>query len=98
MLWHSLCPLGTRRCYDVESASMTLIQRRNNVVCPVGYYIHVIIFGLYLFIRNDHWRIRICLSIRDQTIKTTRVLSLISRVFNDLGRVKCILYFYKYFL
>ena len=30
-------PLGTRRCYDVESTSATLIQRRNNVVCPVGY-------------------------------------------------------------
>ena len=29
-------PLGTRRCCDVESTSMTLIQRRNNVVCPVG--------------------------------------------------------------
>ena len=29
-------PLGTRRCYDVESTSMTLMQRRNNVVCPVG--------------------------------------------------------------
>ena len=27
-------PLGTRGCYDVESTSM--IQRRNNVVCPVG--------------------------------------------------------------
>ena len=29
-------PLGTRRCCDVESTSMTLILRRNNVVCPVG--------------------------------------------------------------
>ena len=27
---------GTRRCCDVESTSMTLIQRRNNVVCLVG--------------------------------------------------------------
>ena len=31
-------PLGTRRCCDVESTSLTLIQRRNNVVCPVGGY------------------------------------------------------------
>ena len=29
-------PLDTWRCCDVESASMTLIQRRNNVVCQVG--------------------------------------------------------------
>ena len=29
-------PLGTRRCCDVESKSMTLIQRHNNVVCPGG--------------------------------------------------------------
>ena len=28
--------LGTRLCCEVESTSMTLIQRRNNVVCPVG--------------------------------------------------------------
>ena len=27
---------GTRRCSDVESAPMTLIQRRTNVVRPVG--------------------------------------------------------------
>ena len=31
-----LYPLGTQRCCDVESTSVTLIQRRNNVVCPVG--------------------------------------------------------------
>ena len=29
-------PLGTRSCCDVESTSMTLIQPRNNIVCPVG--------------------------------------------------------------
>ena len=28
-------PLGTQRCCDVESTSLTLIQRRNNAVCPV---------------------------------------------------------------
>ena len=28
--------LETWRCYDVESTSMTFIQRRNNVVCPIG--------------------------------------------------------------
>ena len=27
---------NTRRCCDVESTSMTLIQRRSNVVCQVG--------------------------------------------------------------
>ena len=32
-------PLDTRRCCDVELTSLTLIQRRNNVVCPVGYTI-----------------------------------------------------------
>ena len=32
-------PLGTRRCCDVESTSLTLIQRRNNVVCPVGRHL-----------------------------------------------------------
>ena len=26
-------PLGTRGCCDVKSTSVTLIQRRNNVVC-----------------------------------------------------------------
>ena len=35
--WNSAFPLSTWRCCDVESTSMTLIQRRNNVVCPVGY-------------------------------------------------------------
>ena len=34
-LYHSH-PLGTRRCCDVESTSMTLIQCRSNVVCPLG--------------------------------------------------------------
>ena len=29
-------PMDTTRCCDVESTSMTLIQRRINVVCPVG--------------------------------------------------------------
>ena len=29
-------PLGTRRCCDVEATLMTLIQRRINVMCPVG--------------------------------------------------------------
>ena len=29
--------LGTRRCCDVESMSLTLIQRRNNVVYPVAW-------------------------------------------------------------
>ena len=28
-------PLVMRRWFDVESTSLTLIQRRNNVVCPV---------------------------------------------------------------
>ena len=32
-------PPGTRRCCGVESTSMTLIQSRNNVVCPVGLII-----------------------------------------------------------
>ena len=31
-------PPNTRRCCDVESTSLTLIQRRNNVVCPVGRF------------------------------------------------------------
>ena len=29
-------PVGTRRCCDAESTSLTSILRRNNVVCPVG--------------------------------------------------------------
>ena len=33
--------MGTRRCYDVESTSRMLIQRRNNVVCPVVCLIRV---------------------------------------------------------
>ena len=33
---YTVYPLGTRRCCDVESTSTTLIQRPNNVVCPVG--------------------------------------------------------------
>ena len=31
LLWS---PLDTRRCCDVESTSLTLTRRRNNVVCP----------------------------------------------------------------
>ena len=34
----STSPLGTRRCCDVESTSLTLIQRRSNAVCPVGWW------------------------------------------------------------
>ena len=36
--WHqyTYSPLGTPRVCDVESTSMKVIQRRNNVVCPVG--------------------------------------------------------------
>ena len=34
LTWQGAIPLGTQRCWDVES---TLIQRRNNVVCPVGW-------------------------------------------------------------
>ena len=30
-----LYTLGTRRCRDVESTSVTLLQLRKNVVCPV---------------------------------------------------------------
>ena len=37
LAWNRI-PLGTRRCYDVESASLALLQRRINVMCPVGYY------------------------------------------------------------
>ena len=32
----TLIPLYIRRCCDVESTALTLIQRRNNIVCPVG--------------------------------------------------------------
>ena len=35
--WYNIKPeLSDTRCSNVESTSMTLIQRRNNVVCPVG--------------------------------------------------------------
>ena len=36
MVGHISYPLDTRRCCDVESTSLTLIQRRSNVVCLVG--------------------------------------------------------------
>ena len=35
-MFTSAYPLGTRRCCNVESTLLTLIYRRNNVVCPVG--------------------------------------------------------------
>ena len=38
--------LGTRRCCDVESTSMTLIQHHNNVVCPVGFAYHVFNYSI----------------------------------------------------
>ena len=41
-------PLGTRRCCDVESKLMTLIRRRNTVVCLVGSYSAVFITVLYV--------------------------------------------------
>ena len=31
-------PPRTRRCCDVESTSLMLIQRRNYAVCPVGVH------------------------------------------------------------
>ena len=37
LAWYKAVPLGTRRCCDVESKSLMLIQRRNNVVCSVGW-------------------------------------------------------------
>ena len=33
-----VCVLDTRRCCDVESTSLTLIQRRSNVLCPMGIH------------------------------------------------------------
>ena len=35
-------PRGTWRCWDIESSSLTLIQRRNNMLCPVvtGWKLH----------------------------------------------------------
>ena len=33
-----IIPLGTRHCRDVKSTPLALIQRRNNVVCPVGWH------------------------------------------------------------
>ena len=44
-------PLGTRRYCDVESTSLTLIQRRNNAVCPVGW-----VAGVRTFPRIGHDR------------------------------------------
>ena len=38
--WNRDLRLGTRRCCDVEATSKTLLQRRNNVVCPLGWYEH----------------------------------------------------------
>ena len=49
-LWSNIItahPLSVRRCCDVESTSMTLIQRRNCVVCPVGR-LNVSVFVHYL--------------------------------------------------
>ena len=34
--YNTASPLGTRHCSDVESTALTLIQRRNDVVSPVG--------------------------------------------------------------
>ena len=42
-------PLGTRRCYDVESTPLTLIQRRNNVMWPVGTIIGFTIITIINF-------------------------------------------------
>ena len=36
-IYISVIPLDTRRCCDVDSTSLTLIQHRNNVVCSVVY-------------------------------------------------------------
>ena len=36
-VFHCQFQLGTQRFCDVESTSMTLIQCRKNVVCPVGF-------------------------------------------------------------
>ena len=45
---HCHCPLDTRRCCDVKSTSLTLIQRHNNTVCPVGgVYNDIIIFSTF---------------------------------------------------
>ena len=32
------CPLGARRCYEVESTSLTLMRSRNNVVCHCNFH------------------------------------------------------------
>ena len=36
MSWYLQLPLGTQRCCDIESTSLTLIYCLNNVVWPVG--------------------------------------------------------------
>ena len=41
---HRNTPLGRRRYCEVESTSMTLIQRRDSVVCPVGLMSTCVVF------------------------------------------------------
>ena len=50
-------PLDTRRCCDFESTSMTLIQRRNNVVCQwVAHVECVVEFHGHSIIREIRYR------------------------------------------
>ena len=46
-------PLGTQRCCDVESTSLTLIQRRNSVGMLHGRYFFIVHFEtIYSFYQN----------------------------------------------
>ena len=52
----SIYPLGIRRCCDVASTSMTLIQRCNNVVCPVGTTEYFVNCSVSLFHVKLAWK------------------------------------------
>ena len=50
-------PLGTRRYCYVESTLLTLLQRRNNVMCPVDWPLVSAVVGFFIVINaNNLWQ------------------------------------------
>ena len=73
---------STRRCCDVESTSLTLIQHHNNVVCPVGR--HQLIASVYA----EHFRVKskhpswIATHAHSARVTIAAITSCTSRVYN----------------
>ena len=86
-MYLTIYPLGTRCWCDVESKSMTLIQPRNNVVCPVGSHVSCLVLVLLLLVFPTRRTVR---SAHLALSPNASLLSLILPFQMDIRTRKCI--------